>query len=76
MLDVIQDMQAKQYEVKDEEGTLCRLRINPYRTMDNRIEGVVLTVLEPGESSAVGRPRSAAARNSAKRKITKRGRQD
>jgi len=47
MLDVIQHVQVKQYKVQDQEGNWCSLRIMPCRTLDNRIDGVVLTVLEP-----------------------------
>jgi two-component system, chemotaxis family, CheB/CheR fusion protein len=46
MLDVIQEVQAKQYQVQDQEGKWCSLRITPYRTLDNRIDGVVLTVVD------------------------------
>jgi two-component system, chemotaxis family, CheB/CheR fusion protein len=46
MLDVMQEVQAKQYQVQDHEGKWCSLRITPYRTLDNRIDGVVLTVVD------------------------------
>lgn len=46
MLDVIQEVQAKQYKVQDQEGNWCSLRITPYRTLDNRIDGVVLSVVD------------------------------
>ena len=46
MLEVIQDVRAKQQQVQDNDGNLCTLRITPYRTLDNRIDGVVLTVLD------------------------------
>jgi two-component system, chemotaxis family, CheB/CheR fusion protein len=62
MLDVIQQVQPKQQQVQDNEGNLCTLRITPYRTLDNRIDGVVLTVLEnasfPGDAKG-GKPRQA-----------------
>jgi two-component system, chemotaxis family, CheB/CheR fusion protein len=45
MLDVISDVRATQHRVKDAEGNWCDLRLTPYRTSDNRIDGVVLTVL-------------------------------
>ena len=45
MLDVIADVRPQQYRVEDAEGELCDLRLTPYRTADNRIDGVVLTVL-------------------------------
>jgi two-component system, chemotaxis family, CheB/CheR fusion protein len=46
MLDVIQEVQPKQSQVQDHEGNWCSLRITPYRTLDNRIDGVVLTVVD------------------------------
>jgi two-component system CheB/CheR fusion protein len=45
LLDVIQQVQSKQFSVQDNEGKWCILRIVPYRTMDNRIDGVVLSVV-------------------------------
>jgi len=45
MLDVIAEVRAQQYRVKDSEGEWCDLRLTPYRTSDNRIDGVVLSVL-------------------------------
>lgn len=46
MLDVIEDLQPREATVKDGENQNYRLRITPYRTMDNRIEGVVLALLD------------------------------
>jgi two-component system, chemotaxis family, CheB/CheR fusion protein len=45
MLDVIQQVQSQQLHVQDNDGKWCVLRIVPYRTMDNRIDGVVLSVM-------------------------------
>ncbi len=45
MLDVIHQVQSQQLHVQDSEGKWCILRIVPYRTMDNRIDGVVLSVM-------------------------------
>jgi two-component system CheB/CheR fusion protein len=45
MLDVIQQVQSQQLRVQNNEGKWCILRIVPYRTMDNRIDGVVLSVM-------------------------------
>ena len=53
MLEVIQQVQSKQFPVQDSDGKWCILRIVPYRTMDNRIDGVVLSVVnELGDFSA------------------------
>ncbi len=46
VLDVIRDIQPKQFRVQDREGKWCNLRITPYRTLDNRIDGAVLSVLD------------------------------
>ncbi len=45
MLDVIQQVQSQQLHVQDNDGKWCILRIVPYRTMDNRIDGAVLSVM-------------------------------
>jgi two-component system CheB/CheR fusion protein len=62
MLDVIQQVQSQQLQVQDNEGKWCVLRIVPYRTMDNRIDGVVLSLMNeigsiPGKlDGANGKP--------------------
>jgi len=58
MLDVIQEVQARQYRVQDHEGHWCSLRITPYRTLDNRIDGVVLSVVD---KSTLGEDTTAKA---------------
>ena len=45
LLSVIEHMQPKQFTVQDQDGKWCILRLVPYRTMDNRIDGVVLSVV-------------------------------
>jgi two-component system CheB/CheR fusion protein len=66
MLDVIQQVQSQQLHVQDNEGKWCVLRIVPYRTMDNRIDGVVLSVMNeiggtPGRPDRVdGKPAGKA----------------
>ncbi|MGC2619551.1 MAG: CheR family methyltransferase, partial [Acidobacteriaceae bacterium] len=46
MLKVMQDVQPQHNQVEDNEGNRFTLRITPYRTLDNRIDGVVLTVID------------------------------
>lgn len=46
MLEVMQEVQPKQEQVQDEAGQWVYLRITPYRTLDNRIDGAVLTALD------------------------------
>jgi two-component system CheB/CheR fusion protein len=44
--DVLESLTAGEHEVQDAEGRWHVLRIRPYKTMDNRIDGVVLTLLD------------------------------
>jgi two-component system, chemotaxis family, CheB/CheR fusion protein len=66
MLDVMADVRPMQHRVKNDEGEWCDLRLTPYRTADNRIDGVVLTVLsfeelEGGKPQRIsGEPRASA----------------
>ena len=71
MLDVIEDLQPAEVNVQDGQDQNYRLRITPYRTMDNRIEGVVLAFLDhlgPKRISAA----KVAKRAAKKRKAAKR----
>lgn len=43
---VTSSMVAQSLEVKDKEGHWYVLRLRPYKTMDNRIEGVVMTLID------------------------------
>jgi two-component system, chemotaxis family, CheB/CheR fusion protein len=45
MLDVMRDVKMRSEQVKARDGKLYRLRITPYRTLENKIDGVVLTLL-------------------------------
>ncbi len=46
VLDVIRDVVPKQLEFVDPNGSRYTLRITPYRTSDNKIEGAVLVLLD------------------------------
>jgi len=48
IVDVIQSLQPHDLQVPNGQNQGYRLRITPYRTMDNRIEGVVLVFLDSG----------------------------
>jgi two-component system, chemotaxis family, CheB/CheR fusion protein len=74
MLDVIQEVQPKQYQVQDNDGTWCSLRITPYRTLDNRIDGVVLSVVDKNDLGPVSRAKTAAKGNSKEAKIPAKSR--
>ena len=43
---VIETLSAEEIELQDREGTWHALRIRPYRTADNRIEGAVLMLVD------------------------------
>jgi hypothetical protein len=60
-------VRASQHRVRSDEGSWCDLRLTPYRTADNRIDGVVLTVLS-FEDLNEGRAPSVSARATAKGK--------
>ena len=69
MLDVIQQVKSQELKVQDSDGKWCALRIEPYRTMDNRIDGVVLSVMNDGFSTpntSAGQPVADAPRNKKK----------
>jgi two-component system CheB/CheR fusion protein len=70
MLDVISDVKAMQVRVKDSEAEWCDLRLTPYRTADNRIDGVVLSVLpvEVEDGSGDSGPKKAGFAKIKKRK--------
>ena len=55
MLDVISEVRPAQYRVKDSAGRWCDLRLTPYRTADNRIDGLVLNVLGLDELDSTDR---------------------
>jgi two-component system CheB/CheR fusion protein len=71
MLDVIQQVQSQQLHVQDTDGKWCILRIVPYRTMDNRIDGVVLSVMNeigsftgiPGGADGIATGKASAGRS-------------
>jgi two-component system, chemotaxis family, CheB/CheR fusion protein len=70
MLDVLRDGQTKQYDVESEK-LRYRLRASPYNTLDNRVDGVVLSVIELEDFEGNGSdPR--AAKKSAVRQTVRR----
>jgi two-component system, chemotaxis family, CheB/CheR fusion protein len=66
MLDVIQEVQPKQYKLQDQEGNWCSLRITPYRTLDNRIDGVVLSVVDTSEIDGPSKDKAPSKRKAVK----------
>jgi two-component system CheB/CheR fusion protein len=43
---VIDTLSVREREVRDKEGRRYSLRIRPYRTTDNKIDGAVLTLVD------------------------------
>ena len=73
MLDVIQEVQPKTSKVQDHEGNWCSLRITPYRTLDNRIDGVVLSVLDSTAFDEISRSGAKDSRKTPAKKNVSRG---
>jgi two-component system, chemotaxis family, CheB/CheR fusion protein len=46
MLDVMRDMTMHNEQVKARDGRSYKLRITPYRTLENKIDGVVVALLD------------------------------
>lgn len=46
MLDVMRDVTIRNERVQAPDGTFYKLRITPYRTLENKIDGVVLALLD------------------------------
>jgi two-component system, chemotaxis family, CheB/CheR fusion protein len=46
MLDVMRDVTMRSERVQSHDGKSYKLRITPYRTLENKIDGVVLTLLD------------------------------
>lgn len=55
MLDVLDDLQVAERSIETTDGETYHMRIHPYRTSDDRIDGVVLVLLASGSGS--GEPR-------------------
>ena len=51
MLDAISEVRPQEYTISARGGQQCHVRITPYRTADNRIDGVVLSVNSPDSES-------------------------
>jgi two-component system CheB/CheR fusion protein len=64
MLDVIQRVQPRRDAVQDDAGRVFTMRITPYRTLDNRIDGVVLSVADGNSTESAHDGRSARVKGS------------
>jgi two-component system, chemotaxis family, CheB/CheR fusion protein len=54
MLDVMRDVTMRTEQVRARDGKSYKLRIAPYRTLENKIDGVVITLLDISDLVAVG----------------------
>ena len=75
MLDVIRDAHRTQYDVDNKnDGRRYRFRISPYKTLDNRIDGVVLSVTETDEfSKNAGKSGDGKKASDSKKRAGKKG---
>jgi two-component system CheB/CheR fusion protein len=78
MLNVIAEVRPSHERLIDSEGRPCELRVTPYRTSDNRIDGVVLSILTPDDTNhgevvaspnGPASPKKAKAKNNSKKKM-------
>lgn len=72
MLDVMRDVTLKSEQFQMPDGKWYRLRITPYRTLENKIDGVVLTALDINDLMDPLQKRGAKKR-SAKKSRAKKG---
>jgi two-component system CheB/CheR fusion protein len=56
MLDVMRDVTMRTEQVRTRDGKSYKLRIAPYRTLENKIEGVVVTLLDISDVVGKGTP--------------------
>ena len=62
MLDVMRDVRIRTEIVQGRDGKNYNLRITPYRTLENKIDGVVLALLDISELLAQRRAKPTGAR--------------
>jgi len=46
VVSVIENLEVRELEVQDRRGRWYMLRMRPYKTMDNKIDGAVLTLVD------------------------------
>ena len=56
-LEVVDSLAVKEREVQDEDGRTYSMFIRPYRTLDNRIDGVVIALVDVTERKRVAEAR-------------------
>lgn len=59
MLDVMRDITMRNERVRARDGKSYKLRITPYRTLENKIDGVVVTLLDISDITGPSRPSTA-----------------
>ncbi len=71
MVDVIRDGQTKQYDAEDKDQTRYRLRVSAYKTLENRVDGAVLSIVDMEDHDGNGK-KSVRPRKSSREKRKKK----
>jgi two-component system CheB/CheR fusion protein len=66
--EVIQTLGTRERKVRDKEGREYLLRVRPYRTTDNKIDGAVLTLIDMDGNSDRGSSKNRNAIRGEKKK--------
>jgi two-component system, chemotaxis family, CheB/CheR fusion protein len=48
--DVMDTLQSKEFEVQDRQGHWYSMRLRPYKTMDNKIDGIIIAFVDIDET--------------------------
>jgi two-component system, chemotaxis family, CheB/CheR fusion protein len=70
LLEVIETLRARERKVRDKEGREYLLRVRPYRTTDNKIDGAVLTLIDMDGNSDRGSSKSRKRGAEGKQEVT------
>lgn len=73
MLNVMSEVRPEHKRIQDAQGHWRELRITPYRTSDNRIEGVVLSLVPPDGTDPGAAEERQAVKGTAKKVAKKSG---
>ena len=68
MLNVMSEVRPAHKSLKNSDGQKSEMRVTPYRTSDNRIDGVVLSVLTPDETNVASEPKPDGGSRSVRKK--------
>jgi two-component system CheB/CheR fusion protein len=68
--EVIETLRARERKVRDREGREYLLRVRPYKTTDNKIDGAVLTLIDMDGNSDHGSSNTRKRGTGGKQRIT------